>query len=109
MKKHLTDEGNKTATNCNGLKMIAVDGKQRIKDIAETDQLLPLIQSVPFPKAKPFKRWQPELKFGSPHAGATADKKAPHAIESISICLWVRASIKYPSTQEMLTFIHTHY
>jgi hypothetical protein len=57
MKKRLRDEGNETVTNCNGLKMTSADGKQRMTDVADTEQLLRLIQSVSSPKAEPFKRW----------------------------------------------------
>lgn len=57
MKKRLKDEGNETVTNCNGLKMLANDGKMRITDVADTEQLFRLIQSIPSPKAEPFKLW----------------------------------------------------
>jgi DNA-damage-inducible protein D len=57
MKKRLLAEGNQTVTNCNALKMTAADGKQRMTDVADTEQLLRLIQSIPSPKAEPFKRW----------------------------------------------------
>ncbi len=57
MKKRLLAEGNQTVTNCNALKMTAADGKQRLTDVADTEQLLRLIQSIPSPKAAPFKRW----------------------------------------------------
>lgn len=57
LKKRLFAEGNETVTNCNGLKMTASDGKQRLTDVADTEQLLRLIQSIPSPKAEPFKRW----------------------------------------------------
>lgn len=57
MKKRLKDEGNETVTNCNGLKMVAADGKRRMTDVATTEQLLRLIQSIPSPKAEPFKLW----------------------------------------------------
>ena len=57
LKKRLLSEGNETVTNCNGLKMTAADGKQRMTDVADTEQLLRLIQSIPSPKAEPFKRW----------------------------------------------------
>ena len=57
MKKRLKDEGNETDTNCNGLKMVAADGKRRMTDVATTEQLLRLIQSIPSPKAEPFKLW----------------------------------------------------
>ena len=57
LKKRLKDEGNETVTNCNALKMRAADGKMRLTDVADTEQLLRIIQSVPSPKAEPFKAW----------------------------------------------------
>jgi prophage antirepressor-like protein len=57
LKKRLLAEGNETVTNCNALKMSAPDGKQRLTDVADTEQLFRLIQSIPSPKAEPFKRW----------------------------------------------------
>jgi len=57
LKKRLLAEGNQTVTNCNGLKMEAVDGKMRLTDVADTEQLLRLIQSIPSPKKKPIKQW----------------------------------------------------
>ena len=57
LKKRLKDEGNETVTNCIGLKMRAADGKMRLTDVADTEQLLRIIQSVPSPKAEPFKTW----------------------------------------------------
>jgi hypothetical protein len=57
LKQRLKAEGNETVTNCHGLKMIAVDGKMRITDVADTEQLFRLIQSIPSPKAEPFKVW----------------------------------------------------
>jgi len=56
-KKRLKDEGNKTVTSCNQLKMTASDGKKRLTDVADTEQLLRIIQSIPSPKAEPFKLW----------------------------------------------------
>ena len=57
LKHRLSKEGNQTVTNCNQLKMIAPDGKMRLTDVADTEQLLRLIQSIPSPKAEPFKMW----------------------------------------------------
>ena len=57
MKKRLADEGNETVTNCNALKLRAADGKRRLTDVANTEQLLRLIQSIPSKKAEPFKLW----------------------------------------------------
>ncbi|MCX6222601.1 MAG: Bro-N domain-containing protein [Bacteroidia bacterium] len=57
LKQRLKEEGNETVTNCHGLKMMAADGKMRLTDVADTEQLFRLIQSVPSPKAEPFKIW----------------------------------------------------
>ena len=56
-KKRLKDEGNEPVTSCNQLKMTASDGKKRLTDVADTEQLLRIIQSIPSPKAEPFKLW----------------------------------------------------
>ena len=61
LKKRLKDEGNETVTNCNALKMLAPDGKMRMTDVADTEQLLRLIQSIPSPKAEPFKQWMAQV------------------------------------------------
>ena len=61
LKKRLKDEGNETVTNCNGLKMQALDGKMRMTDVADTEQLFRLIQSIPSPKAEPFKLWLAQI------------------------------------------------
>jgi hypothetical protein len=57
LKQRLKIEGNETVTNCHGLKMLAADGKMRMTDVADTEQLFRLIQSIPSPKAEPFKLW----------------------------------------------------
>lgn len=57
LKHRLLKEGNETVTNCNQLKLLAEDGKMRLTDVANTEQLFRLIQSVPSPKAEPFKLW----------------------------------------------------
>ena len=57
LKQRLKEEGNETVTNCHGLKMQAPDGKMRMTDVADTEQLFRLIQSIPSPKAEPFKLW----------------------------------------------------
>lgn len=56
LKMRLKDERNKTVTNCNALKMPAPDGKMRLTEMADTEQLFRLIQSIPSPKAEPFKQ-----------------------------------------------------
>jgi hypothetical protein len=61
LKQRLKEEGNETVTNCHGLKMKAPDGKMRLTDVATTEQLFRLIQSIPSPKAEPFKLWLAKL------------------------------------------------
>ncbi len=61
LKKRLREEGNETVTNCNGLKLSAADGKKRMTDVADIEQLLRLIQSIPSKKAEPFKQWLAEV------------------------------------------------
>jgi hypothetical protein len=63
LKQRLKDEGNETVTNCHGLKMPAKDGKMRVTDVADTEQLLRLIQSIPSPKAEPFKLWLAKVGY----------------------------------------------
>lgn len=57
LKQRLKAEGNETVTNCHALKMWAADGKNRLTDVADTEQLLRIIQSIPSKKAEPFKAW----------------------------------------------------
>lgn len=57
LKSRLKKEGNETVSNCSGLKLRAADGKMRMTDVADTEQLFRIIQSVPSPKAEPFKQW----------------------------------------------------
>lgn len=61
LKKRLRDEGNESVTNCNALKIPAADGKKRTTDVADIEQLLRLIQSIPSKKAEPVKRWLAEV------------------------------------------------
>jgi len=61
LKNRLKKEGNETVTNCNGLKMLAPDGKMRLTDVANTEQLFRIIQSIPSPKAEPFKQWLAQI------------------------------------------------
>ena len=57
LKQRLKAEGNETVTNCHALKMLAADGKRRLTDVADQEQMFRLIQSIPSPKAEPIKRW----------------------------------------------------
>ena len=63
LKTRLKKEGSEVATNCSRLKLLAVDGKMRLTDVADTEQLLRLIQSIPSPKAEPFKVWLAKVGY----------------------------------------------
>ena len=61
LKQRLKTEGNETVTNCHALKMKAADGKMRLTDVADREQMFRLIQSIPSPKAEPFKQWMAQV------------------------------------------------
>lgn len=61
LKQRLREEGNQTVTNIHGFKMLAKDGKMRLTDVADTEQIFRLIQSIPSPKAEPFKLWLAQI------------------------------------------------
>ena len=61
LKQRLKDEGNETVTNCHQLRLRAADGKMRLTDVADTEQLFRIIQSIPSPKAEPFKQWMAQV------------------------------------------------
>ena len=61
LKQRLKAEGNETVTNCHALKLQAADGKKRLTDVADTEQLFRIIQSIPSPKAEPFKQWMAQV------------------------------------------------
>ena len=61
LKNRLKNEGKETVTNCNQFKLQAADGKMRLTDVADTEQLFRLIQSIPSPKAEPFKIWMSQV------------------------------------------------
>lgn len=71
LKTRLKQEGSELPTNCSQLKMTAEDGKQRLTDVADTEQMLRIVQSIPSPKAEPFKRWL--AKVGSERLDEIAD------------------------------------
>lgn len=71
LKKRLKDEGSETVTSCNALKMLAKDGKSRLTDCLDTKGVLRLVQSIPSPKAEPFKMWLAQV--GSERLDEIAD------------------------------------
>jgi hypothetical protein len=82
LKKRLKDEGNETVTNCNALKMEAADGKQRLTDVADTEQLFRLIQSIPSPKAEPFKQWLAKVGYERVEESQDPEKSIDRAMEN---------------------------
>ena len=129
LKQRLKEEGNQTVTNCHGLKMKAADGKMRMTDVADTEQLFRLIQSIPSPKAEPFKQWMagvashrldqmqdPELNFEQAYADyrrlGYSDKWINQRLKSIEVRKeltdeWNRAGVQEGQQYASLTDIIT--
>ena len=129
LKQRLKDEGNETVTNCHALKMQAADGKMRMTDVVDTEQLFRLVQSVPSKKAEPFKQWMaevaaqridqmqdPELNFEQAYADyrrlGYSDKWINQRLRSIEVRKeltdeWDRAGVKEGQQYASLTDIIT--
>ncbi len=82
LKHRLKKEGNETVTNCNQLKMLAPDGKMRLTDVADTEQLLRLIQSIPSLKAEPFKVWLAKVGYERIEETEDPEKAFDRAMET---------------------------
>ena len=130
LKNRLKKEGNETVTNCNALKMRAADGKMRLTDVADTEQLFRLIQSIPSPKAEPFRQWMaavaaqridqmqnPELNFEQAyvdyHRLGYSDKWINQRLRSIEVRKeltdeWYRVGVTEGQQYASLTDIITH-
>ncbi len=82
LKERLKKEGNETVTNCHRLKMEATDGKMRLTDVADTEQLLRLIQSIPSPNAEPFKIWLAKVGYERIEETEDPEKAFDRAMET---------------------------
>ena len=129
LKNRLKKEGNETVTNCNAFKLQAPDGKMRLTDVADTEQLFRLIQSIPSSKAEPFKQWMaqvaslrldqmqdPELNFEQAYADyrrlGYSDKWINQRLKSIEVRKeltdeWNRAGVTEKQQYASLTDIIT--
>ena len=107
LKQRLKAEGNETVTNCHGLKMTAHDGKKRLTDVADTEQLLRIIQSIPSPKAEPFKLWLAQV--GREHIEETIDPELTieRALETYLkkgyTCEWINQRLQVIQVRKELT------
>ena len=107
LKGRLADEGNETVTNCYQLKMLAPDGKMRLTDVADTEQVLRLIQSIPNKKAEPFKQWL--AKVGSEHIDEAVDpelsiNRAIHNYRRLGYSEnWINQRVKSIEVRKALT------
>lgn len=82
LKNRLSKEGSQVVTNCNRLKLLAEDGKMRLTDVADTETLLRLIQSVPSPKAEPVKLWLAKVGYERIQELADPEKSLNRAREN---------------------------
>jgi hypothetical protein len=107
LKQRLKDEGNETVTDCHGLKMRAADGKLRLTDVADTEQILRLIQSIPSKRAEPFKLWLAQV--GSERLDETVDPELSieRAIQNYRRLgyseNWINQRIKSIEVRKLLT------
>lgn len=107
LKKRLLAEGNETVTNCNALKMEALDGKMRLTDVADTEQLFRLIQSIPSPKAEPFKQWLAKVGYERIEESQDPEKSIDRAMESYLklgySSAWINQRLKSIEVRKELT------
>ena len=82
LKTRLKKEGSEVATNCSRLKLLANDGKMRLTDVGDTEQLLRLIQSIPSPKAEPFKIWLAKVGYERIEETEDPEKAFDRAMET---------------------------
>jgi len=82
LKQRLKAEGNEPATNFHGLKMPAADGKMRVTDVADTEQILRLVQSIPSPRAEPFKQWLAQVGYERIEETEDPERALDRAIET---------------------------
>ena len=107
LKHRLAEEGNQSVTNCNQLKMVSQDGKMRKTDAADAEQILRLIQSIPSPKAEPFKLWL--AKVGSERLDEIADPELAinRALETYArkgySMEWINQRLKTIEVRKLLT------
>lgn len=108
LKKRLIDEGSKeTVTKCNGLKMIAADGKKRITDVADTETVFRLIQSIPSPNAEQFKRWLARVGYERLEETADPELAISRALKSYLVkgysLDWINQRLKSIEIRKDLT------
>jgi hypothetical protein len=107
LKQRLKLEGNETVTNCHGLKMLAPDGKMRVTDVADTEQLFRLIQSIPSPKAEPFKQWLAKVGYERIEESQDPEKSIDRAMDNYQklgySTAWINQRLKSIEVRKELT------
>ena len=107
LKQRLKLEGNELVTNCHGLKMLAPDGKMRVTDVADTEQLFRLIQSIPSPKAEPFKQWLAKVGYERIEESQDPEKSIDRAMENYQklgySTAWINQRLKSIEVRKELT------
>jgi hypothetical protein len=107
LKQRLKEEGNETVTNCHQLKMLAKDGKLRVTDVADTEQVLRVVQSVPSKNAEPFKRWLAQVGRERIDEAVDPEQSIDRAIQSYRRLgyseNWINQRIKSIEVRKALT------
>ena len=107
LRQRLAAEGNETVTKCHQLKLLARDGKMRLTDVADTEQLLRIIQSVPSPKAEPFKLWLAKVGYERMEETVDPEQSIDRAIRNYRRLgyseNWINQRIKSIEVRKALT------
>lgn len=107
LKQRLKDEGNETVTNCHQLKLQAADGKMRMTDVADQQELFRLIQSIPSPKAEPFKQWMAQVASNRVDQMQDPELSIQQAVADYQRLgyseQWINQRIRSIETRKMLT------
>ena len=108
LKQRLKEEGNETVTNCHQFKLQAADGKMRLTDVADTEQLFRLIQSIPSPKAEPFKIWMSQVASSRLEQMQDPELSIEQAVLNLFLTVWLkRRQLRFQSKKTRQVLMKT--
>ena len=108
LKQRLKEEGNKNVTDCHAFKLQAADGKMRFTDVADTEQLFRLIQSIPSPKAEPFKIWMAQVASSRLEQMQDPELSIEQAVLNLFLTVWLkRRQLRFQSKKTRQVLMKT--
>ena len=108
LKQRLKEEGNKSVTDCHAFKLQAADGKMRFTDVADTEQLFRLIQSIPSPKAEPFKIWMAQVASSRLEQMQDPELSIEQAVLNLFLTVWLkRRQLRFQSKKTRQVLMKT--